>query len=62
LILPVSQIREKGNLEGLDRMSQLARSGEAAWDQDKMRVMPAAKLLIIAWTLMKKKEPFNPDF
>jgi hypothetical protein len=22
----------------------------------------AAKLLIIAWTLMKKKEPFNPDY
>jgi transposase len=28
----------------------------------KMRVKPAAKLLIIAWTLMKKKESFNPDF
>jgi transposase len=28
----------------------------------KMRVKLAAKLLIIAWTLMKKKEPFNPDF
>jgi transposase len=27
----------------------------------KMRVKLAAKLLIIAWTLMKKKEPFNPD-
>jgi len=25
----------------------------------KMRVKLAAKLLIIAWTLMKKKEPFN---
>jgi len=28
----------------------------------KMRVKLAAKLLIIAWTLMKKEEPFNPDF
>ena len=28
----------------------------------KMRVKLAAKLLIIAWTLMKKKEPFNPDY
>jgi hypothetical protein len=28
----------------------------------KMRVKPAAKFLIIAWTLMKKKEPFNPDY
>ena len=27
----------------------------------KMRVKLAAKLLIIAWTLMKKKEPFNPE-
>lgn len=27
----------------------------------KMRVKLAAKLLIIAWTLMKKKEVFNPD-
>jgi transposase len=28
----------------------------------KMRVKLAAKLLITAWTLMKKKEPFNPDY
>ena len=28
----------------------------------KMRVKLAAKLLIIAWTLMKKKEPFKPDY
>jgi len=28
----------------------------------KMRVKLAAKLLIIAWTLMKKKELFNPDY
>jgi len=27
----------------------------------RMRVKLSAKLLIIAWTLMKKKEPFNPD-
>jgi transposase len=30
--------------------------------QTKMRVKLSAKLLIIAWTLMKKKEPFNPDY
>ena len=30
--------------------------------QTKMRVKLAAKLLVIAWTLMKKKEPFNPDY
>ena len=28
----------------------------------KMRVKLAAKMLIIAWKLMKKKEPFNPDY
>ncbi len=28
----------------------------------KMRVKLAAKLLLLAWTLMKKKEPFNPDY
>jgi transposase len=28
----------------------------------KMRVKLAAKLLIMAWTLMRKKEPFNPDY
>ena len=28
----------------------------------KMLVKLAAKFLIIAWTLMKKKEPFNPDY
>ncbi len=27
----------------------------------KMRVKLASKLLVIAWTLMKKKAPFNPD-
>ena len=27
----------------------------------KMRVKLAAKMLIIAWTLMKKHQPFNPD-
>ena len=27
----------------------------------KMRVKLAAKMLVIAWTLMIKKEPFNPD-
>lgn len=28
----------------------------------KMRVKLAAKMLIIAWTLMKNNEPFNPDY
>jgi len=28
----------------------------------KMRVKLAAKMLIIAWTLMKKKEPFDSDY
>jgi len=28
----------------------------------KMRVKLSAKLLIIAWTIMKRKEPFNPEY
>ena len=28
----------------------------------KMRVKLAAKLLLMAWTLMKKKEPFHPGY
>lgn len=28
----------------------------------KMRVKLAAKMLVIAWTIMKKKEPFDPGF
>jgi len=28
----------------------------------KMRVKLAAKLLVIAWTLMKKKETFDPKY
>jgi transposase len=28
----------------------------------KMRVKLAAKMLIIAWTLMKKRRPFDPSF
>jgi hypothetical protein len=35
------------------------------WIVKSVDLKPAtlsAKLLIIAWTLMKKKEPFNPDY
>jgi len=28
----------------------------------KMRVKLCAKLLVIAWALMKKKEPFDPNY
>jgi transposase len=28
----------------------------------KMRVKLAAKLLVIAWTLMKKREPFDLEY
>ncbi|MDZ7696679.1 MAG: transposase [Deltaproteobacteria bacterium] len=27
----------------------------------KMRVKLAAKLLVVGWTLMKKREPFDPE-
>ena len=30
--------------------------------QNKMRVKLAAKFLVIAWTLMKKKEKFDPTY
>jgi transposase len=30
--------------------------------QTKMRVKLAAKMLKIAWTIMKKQEAFNPDY
>jgi hypothetical protein len=32
------------------------------YDPNKMRVELAAKLLVIAWTLMKKKEKFDPTY
>ncbi|MDP3015553.1 MAG: transposase [Deltaproteobacteria bacterium] len=28
----------------------------------KMRVKLAAKMLVMAWTLMKKRDPFNPGY
>ena len=28
----------------------------------KMKVKLAAKMLIIAWTLMKKRQPFDPTY
>jgi transposase len=37
-----------------------SRAGEKGI-MTKMRVKLAAKLLIIAWTMMKNKEPFNPE-
>jgi transposase len=30
--------------------------------QTKMRVKLAAKMLILAWTLMRKREPFDPSY
>jgi hypothetical protein len=27
-----------------------------------MRVKLAAKMLVMAWTLMKKRDPFNPGY
>jgi len=37
------------------------------WEREKgiktkMRVKLAAKMLVIAWTLMKKREPFDPTY
>jgi transposase len=40
--------------------SKLKGRGREKGIGTKMRIKLAAKMLIIAWTLMKKKEPFNP--
>jgi hypothetical protein len=45
--LPTSKIQEREKEKGI---------------HFKRRVKLAAKLLVIAWTLMKKKEPFNPAY
>jgi transposase len=42
-----------GKLEGRQREKGIGT---------KMRVKLAAKMLVIAWTLMKRREPFNPDY
>ena len=50
------------NLHFIDYYSKLLSGREREKGiKTKMRVKIAAKLLVIAWTLMKKKEPFNPD-
>jgi transposase len=43
-------------------MNQLRGREREPGIKTKMRVKLAAKLLIIAWTLMKKKEAFNPAY
>ncbi|MBW1719903.1 MAG: hypothetical protein JRJ43_10170 [Deltaproteobacteria bacterium] len=42
-------------------IEKLKGYGKEKGIKTKMRVKLAAELLIIAWTLMKKKEPFNPE-
>jgi transposase len=41
---------------------KLAERQQERGIKTKMRVKLAAKLLVIAWTLMKKKEPFDPGY
>jgi transposase len=41
---------------------QLHSRGRHPGSVMKVRVKLAAKLLVIAWTLMKKEEPFNPQY
>jgi transposase len=42
--------------------NQLQGRAQEPGIKTKMRVKLAAKLLIMAWTLMKKKEPFDPHY
>jgi len=41
---------------------QLQGRAQEAGIKTKRRVKLSAKLLIIAWTIMKKKEPYNPRY
>lgn len=43
-------------------MNQLKGREREKGIKTKRRVKLAAKMMIIAWTLMKKKEKFNPDY
>jgi transposase len=51
------------NLDFLKYYTNMLRGREGERGiKTKMRVKLAAKMLVIAWTLMKKKESFNPDY
>jgi len=51
------------NIHFVDYYTNILRGREREKGiKTKMRVKLAAKMLVIAWTLMKKKEEFNPDF
>jgi transposase len=51
------------NVDFIEYYTNLLRSRERERGiKTKMRVKLAAKMLVIAWTLMKKGQEFNPDF
>jgi len=51
------------NLDFLKYYTKMLRGREGERGiKTKMRVKLAAKMLVIAWTLMKKKQPFDPDY
>ena len=50
------------NIDFIDYYTKLLNGREREKGiKTKMRVKIAAKMLVIAWAIMKKKEPFNPD-
>ena len=56
-------IASTGNIDFVEYYTNTLRGREREQGiKTKMRVNLAAKMLVIAWTLMKKKEEFNPDY
>ena len=50
------------NIDFIDYYTKLLNGREREKGiRTKMRVKISAKMLVIAWAIMKKREPFNPD-
>lgn len=56
-------IPSTGNIDFVEYYTNTLRGREREQGiKTKMRANLAAKMLVIAWMLMKKKEEFNPDY
>jgi transposase len=56
-------IASSRNVHFMENFTRMLRGRERERGiKTKMRVKLAAKMLVIAWTLMKKREPFNPRY
>jgi hypothetical protein len=49
-------------IEQLSKMEYASGSRNRGVIKIKVRVKLGARLLLIAWALMKKKEPYRPDY